>query len=80
MVVLNRVAVVLALVGVVLFGLREGTKEAINGHPEALWHDGVRQVDEMITDGTERQISNTVDDSVSVVKVVGSEVGNVGPE
>jgi hypothetical protein len=61
MVVLNRIAVVLVLAGALLYGLRDGADEAIDGHPEALWHTGVDEVDTVISDGTEKDVSKTFD-------------------
>lgn len=61
MVVLNRIAVVLVLAGALVYGLRDGADEAMDGHPEALWQAGADEVDTMISDGTEKDVSKTFD-------------------
>jgi len=78
MVFLNRIALVLVLAGALLFGLRGGAEEAVKGNPEALWHDGVRQVDTMISEDTQEQVSSGLKDSVEIAGDLGKNVGTFG--
>jgi hypothetical protein len=72
--VLNRVALLAVMVGALLFGLRDGSERALEGHPEALWHDGVGQVDAMISEDTQGQVADGLTDSVDFAEGLGEDV------
>jgi hypothetical protein len=74
MVFLNRLGLVVVLAGALLFGLRDGAGQAVKGHPEALWNDGVQQVDAMISEGTQDQVSDGLTDSMDFAEGLGSDV------
>jgi hypothetical protein len=74
MVFLNRVGVVLVLVGALLFGLRDGTRQALDGHPEAIWHNGVDEVDAMISDGARDDVSGGLALSMDFAESLGEDV------
>jgi hypothetical protein len=74
MVFLNRLGLVVVLAGALIFGLRDGAEEAVKGHPESLWHDGVGRVDAMISEDTQDQVSNGITDSMEFAEGVGSDV------
>ena len=66
MVVLNRLALVLVLAGVLMFGLRGGANDAVSGNPEALWDRGVREVNAMVSEDAQEKLSHRLGDSVEV--------------
>jgi len=71
MVLVSRLALVLVLAGSLFFGIRDGGKEAVSGHPEALWERSVERVDAMITEDTQTAVSDSLNDSVTYA-------GNIG--
>jgi hypothetical protein len=79
MVFLNRLAIVVVVVGALLFGLRDGTEQAVKGHPEALWNDGVRQVDAMISENAQDQVSTGIDESMDLAEGVSGGVEDLTP-
>ncbi len=74
MVLVSRLALVLVLTGALFFGIRDGGKEAVSGHPEALWESGVERVDAMITEDTQAAVSDSLNDSVSYAGNIGDDV------
>jgi hypothetical protein len=74
---ITRIAVVLAIAGALFFGVRDSGKEAVSGHPEALWDSGVEQVDAMISDETQSTLSDSLTDSMTYATDVGEDVGGL---
>jgi hypothetical protein len=74
---ITRIAVVLAIAGALFFGIRDSGKEAVSGHPEALWDSGVEQVDAMISDETQSTLSDSLTDSMTYATDVGEDVGGL---
>ena len=74
---ITRLAVVLAIAGALFFGIRDSGKEAVSGHPEALWDSGVERVDAMISEKTQSTVSDSLTDSMTYATDVGEDVGGI---
>jgi len=77
MYVINRLALVLVLGGALFFGLRDGGREAVSGHPEALVEANVEQVDAMITPNTQTALTGSIQDGVGYAEGFGDDVTSI---
>lgn len=77
MTVLNRLALMLVLAGVLMFGLSGGANDSVSGNPEALWDRGAGEVDSMVSEETAEKLSNRLADSVKIAGELSEGVANL---
>ena len=77
MVLANKLALVLVLAGALFLGIRDGGKEAVSGHPEALWENGVERVDATISEDTQVMVTDSLNDTVSYAGNIGDGVAGI---
>jgi hypothetical protein len=79
MVLLNRLALVLVVAGVMVFVMKDGANEAVSGNPEGAWEQSVETVDEIVS-AEDVNVEGSLTDSMTYAKEIGEEVRGIAGE